>query len=533
MGLLGDVLDTVTDTVEDTGDTSDVVNVDVVGVVSDLGNIVTDAATVVGEVVTGVATVLGKILVADTDTSSTPTSTNSPNPAPTATSSSSTKPPPSSSTTTKMSLPVGPNPGGDDGSSDSDDDESDNSGVSNASTLPSSSNPGVSLPSPSSSATSPAGNAGSTPSLPSPSSTSPSEDPEANPGKHHNTALVASLATIGALLALLALLCLVRRYFIVRRRTRRDAWARRPTDFAGVMGANYGSYDEGKSFGIVARVDVERQDDSPEPRSADMPSGWVDVEKADPVSPPRPLFVTNHDAVRQSGISVESYGNLTREPLMCYRPSGGYASSLSSGTSSVTVPPAVVVASRWSASQETSSGAHGDTDSNTPRSSVHSLESSESEKSESARLVDHARLSLAYLRQSTSPQPEVHAPVPSPTRRTVDSALITALFTPVQLSEPTPALARTPSVKSVPHISIYASNEALPSSMHASDSPRSPSWTAPESWSSAPSSPVPGQTGFRNPQIVITRASHSPREPRSASGLFVDADPFASPLDHA
>ncbi|KAH7096721.1 hypothetical protein BKA62DRAFT_489551 [Auriculariales sp. MPI-PUGE-AT-0066] len=402
-----------------------------------------------------------------------------------------------------VAFPVSTSVGDEDFSDDSDGDDSDDEDETDAPTLPSNSDSAAGSPSASSSPRVPAGNAGAT-SLPSSSSDS-SEASGTDPEKHTNIALVASLATIGALLTLLALLCLVRRYFITRRRRTRDAWTSGLSNFVESKRSDYGSYISESSMGTVQ---TGHRAESDERRGLDMPTGWVDVEKADPLSPPRPLFVTNPTtthAPRQSGVSIESYGNLTREPLTYHRPSSGYPHSLSSDIPRMTSPPAAVMASRWSSSNDATT-----TYATTSRGSMHSLGSFKSVTIEGMRFVNVAQPLPAYR------QPSI-------------------------MLEPKFILSPAASITSVPHSSIYGSDTFLPTKPHENPStsqstynPLRLSWVHSEGWTGAvsPGLDQTGSAGHGKPTINVTPASNSSIQSTAPRKSLSGQSQFASSSDH-
>ncbi|KAH7096722.1 hypothetical protein BKA62DRAFT_489530 [Auriculariales sp. MPI-PUGE-AT-0066] len=321
-------------------------------------------------------------------------------------------------------------------------DDSDESDESDAPTLQSNSEPAASPTSASSSPHVSVSNSEPT-SLPSLESSFPSEDSGATLGQRNKGALVASLATIG-LLALLAIFCVVR-HFIARRRARINTWSCRSLDSLGGNGAAYGSHQNEKPSGI---------DTSSESRGSKVPHEWVDVESANPPSPPWLSF--GNDAVlcatRQSGMSAESYGG-TREPLACDWSSGGYPS--------MSELPAAITTSRWSSSHDAST-----VYASTSRSSFHTLESFRSETIDGMRFVNAARPLLAYRRPSNvpAPHPENEVLTPSLSRPTAKFDSKSLILPP--LLEPDLALLRVASIRSIPRSSI-SSDMSLPPNPHS------------------------------------------------------------------
>jgi len=435
------------------------------------------------------------------------------------------RPPSGPVTPRPVALPVNTGDEGHDSGHESDDDSDDDSeddetasGVSTPpSSLPANTPPAGSIDTGAGgiapSASSPTSDSGPIPNIEGKPATAKSNGP--------STAVVATLATLGALIGLIGLFCLVRYCFIRRRRARRDAWAARPLTWIADRKVDYASTatNNEKTFSDMPRVERSYESHSdttvpPKPLAGQtLPANWVDIERGAPVLIGSALVLNARESIH----SVESYNNLTREPLICHRPSMADQASVSSGRPSVTTPPPAVLASRWSPGSS-------------PRDSGHS-DSSDGSAHEDSPLVRVVRLSLADMYQSTAepplqPTPPAVPTAPPPTKpRSAKSALMSALFSPVPLPVPTvpsPELVKAPSTpprirrKSVPSLEIHPATGPLPAAATRDST----------------TSTIIVARAHEMPTIVVTPPPKSPAKAgRSASELFADEDPFASPLD--
>jgi len=390
---------------------------------------------------------------------------------------------------------------------------------------------------------------------------------------------ITAIAIVAAILTLIVLVCLVRCYFIRRRRAKRSAWANRAAEEEKRIASWIGG---------PAAVTPRHSSDSGLRTIDSCHSGSTHDSSLFTGPPPVPSWspasATQQRRILRLGNDSDSNENFGQPVDHGQFSWSGLRSPLTDMIYSPTIPASVYITNhrnthisddstslsspvREYASQTRSSVVPSPHHSTTELSAmgVPSREQIE----DSPRQSESHESDLAYARP-VLPQLPGHFPTTTPTVASdpglpthtmaqlqstpinipaymiVPSQMPTSISVSIPLPTLVPSQSRValppPQVAAQTSSSMWASSEGWESSVRATQSPpplhsnttSSPLWMAPTGWGSpAPRISSPPRSPISPVHVHPRPPVPPPVQPRTTSELFMDEDPFASPLDRA